>query len=551
MDTPTLSLSMATNPLAYNGMVTSPHYLASQAGLAILQSGGNALESAIAVATTLAVVYPHMCTLGGDAFWLLYSAQDTTVSAINASGRAAHAATQAFYTDRGFTAIPAKGVLAANTVPGLVSGLALAYAKSKELGGRLSRETLCSSAIRYAEEGFPASTSFVKNCELLLHRHADDPKAYPLEKPFAEAFFHDGRAYRIGERMRQPDLAKSLREIAICGFESLYQGDLGEKIVRDIQAQGGLLDAKDFANHKADWVDPIHVPYRDTVAYSTPPNSQGMASLEILNILNNFDIASLSDHNPLYCHLVVEATKEAFCDRDRYLSDPAFVAIPLDALLSSAHGSMQAKRIEQDRAHPFAQPLDPHGDTVWFGVVDSSGNAVSCIQSIYHDFGSGIVPEGTGILLQNRGCYFSLDPSHVNCLQPCKRTFHTLNPSMLLRNGSPYLLYGTMGGEGQPQTQAALVTRIIDFGMTPQEAITAPRWLYGRAFGRPSNTLKIESRFSEDVRKELTNLGHELHVLSAYNDIMGHAGAIRIDKSLGSLLQGGSDPRGDGAALGY
>ena len=266
--------------------------------------------------------------------------------------------------------------------------------------------------------------------------------------------------------------------------------------------------------------------------------------------LENFDVAALGEGTAAYYHLLVEATKEAFADRDRWLTDPAFLDIPLKFLLSPEHGRNQAARISMEKAAQHVQPMDPAGDTIWLGVVDRKGCAVSLIQSIYHDFGSAIVPGDTGIILQNRGSFFSLDPGHVNCLQPGKRTFHTLNPAMLLRDGRPELVYGTMGGEGQPQTQAALVTRMIDFGMTPQEAIDAPRWLYGRTWGADSNDLRLEGRIPDEVVCGLARRGHPVKKVGDYTDVMGHAGAILVNQETG-VLQGGSDPRGDGLACGY
>lgn len=275
-----------------------------------------------------------------------------------------------------------------------------------------------------------------------------------------------------------------------------------------------------------------------------------MASLEILNILNQYEVKKLGEGTADYYHLIIEAIKESFIDRDRYLSDPEFVKIPLDYLLSKQHALEQAARISMTKAASKKKPLDPKGDTVWIGAVDKEGNAVSLIQSIYHDFGSGIVAGNTGVLLQNRGSFFSLDPNHVNHLEPHKRTFHTLNPAMLLKNGKPYLVYGTMGGEGQPQTQAALVTRIVDFGMTPQEAITAPRWLYGRTWGASSNDLKLEGRIPSEVVAELKKRGHPVKVVADFTDTMGHAGAILVNQETG-VLEGGTDVRGDGLAAGF
>ncbi|MDR1311187.1 MAG: gamma-glutamyltransferase, partial [Burkholderiaceae bacterium] len=329
-----------------------------------------------------------------------------------------------------------------------------------------------------------------------------------------------------------------------------YTGDIAKKIVADLQANGGILTENDFASHTADWVKPLTVDYRAYTAYNLPPNTQGMASLAILNILNNLNVKKLGEGTADYYHVIVEATKEAFLDRDKYLSDPAFVKIPLDALLSKAHGRKQAKRIKMNVASRDLKPLDPKGDTIWLGVVDKEGNAVSLIQSIYHDFGSAIVPKGTGVLLQNRGSFFSLDKNHVNRLEPRKRTFHTLNAAMLLKDNKPYLIYGTMGGEGQPQTQAAIATRVVDFGLFPQDAVAAPRWLNGRTWGAASNDLKIEGRVPQTVLDELKRRGHPVVKVDDYTDTMGHAGAIMIDPKTG-VKYGGADPRGDGLAAGY
>lgn len=311
-----------------------------------------------------------------------------------------------------------------------------------------------------------------------------------------------------------------------------------------------MLTLNDFATHRADWVASIHVDYRGYTAYNLPPNTQGMASLEILNILNNFDVKSLGEGSADYYHLMVEATKQAFADRNKYLTDPDFNTIPLDFLLSREHGKEQAAQIDMKHAKVDVKPLDPKGDTVWFGVVDGQGNAVSLIQSIYHDFGSGIVPEGTGVLLQNHGSFFSLDEHNVNHLEPRKRTFHPLNPAMLMKDGKPYLVYGTMGGEGQPQTQAAIVTRIVDFGMSPQDAINGPRWLHGRTWGAASNGLKIENRVDPAVLAALKERGHPVQTVDAYTDTMGHAGAILVEP-VSHVMFGATDPREDGQAAGF
>lgn len=547
-----MTASQIENPLTTNGMVTSPNYLATQAGVDVLRRGGTAVDAAIATAATLAVVYPQMCTLGGDNFWLIYNAKTGELKALNASGRSGEKATIDFYTSKGYQKIPSRGYYAANTVPGVVSGWDEAYKMSvKELGSQYKWADIFKSPIDYALNGMPVSTSL--NYWSKVNVDPSDTEFRDLQRfpEFARIFLKDGdKPYEVGEILKQPDLAKTLKLIADKGADEFYKGSIAKKIVSDLEAHDGLLTLADFKNHHADWVEPIHVNYRDTVAYNFPPNTQGMASLEILNILNNFDVKSLGEGSADYYHVIIEATKQAFADRDKYLTDPEFADIPLDYLLSAQHGKDQAKLIDMQHAADKVEPLDPKGDTVWLGVVDKYGNAVSLIQSIYHDFGSGIVPEGTGVILQNRGSFFSLDKNHVNALMPHKRTFHTLNPAMLLKNGKPLLVYGTMGGEGQPQTQAAVVTRVIDFGMTPQMAINSPRWLYGRTWGKASNDLKMEGRIPDEVLKDLEKRGHPVKKVEDFTDTMGHAGAILINQNSG-VMQGGTDPRGDGLAAGF
>ena len=434
----------------------------------------------------------------------------------------------------------------------MVSGWdkAFKYAK-KNLDSDYKWADLFSTPIDLATNGFPVSSSLAMWSA--IDTDTKDKEFHNLQRfsEFKKVFLKpDGSPYTVGEILKQPDLGKSLALIAKNGADEFYRGSIAQKIVKDMKKNGGILTLNDFKNHTADLVEPISVKYRNYTAYNFPPNTQGFASLEILNILNNFDLKAVGNGTADYYHLIIEATKQAFADRDKYLSDPEFVHIPLDYLLSKEHGAYQAELIDMNKAAAKVEALDPKGDTIWLGTVDRYGNAVSLIQSIYHDFGSGIIPEGTGILLQNRGSFFSLDPNHVNALMPHKRTFHTLNPALLTENGKPYILYGTMGGEGQPQTQAAIITRMVDFNMTPQEAIDAPRWLYGRTWGKASNNLKLENRIPKNVIEELAARGHPVEVVDAYTDTMGHAGAIKIDPKTG-VMQGGTDPRGDSLAAGY
>ena len=533
-----------------NGMVTTPHYLASQAALEVLHKGGNAVEAAVAAASTIAVVYPHMNGIGGDNFWLIYNAKTKEMKALNSSGRAGENATIEFYKNAGFNKIPARGPLAANTVPGAVAGWEAVHKYAAEsIGNKLEWKELLAQSIHYAKEGFPTTASQAYWATVNLEEDMEFRMLQRFDE-FSNIFLKDGESYQEGDMFVQADLGKTLETIATEGPRSFYEGEIAEKIVADLQRLGGILTLNDFKEHTSDWVEPLTVDYRGYQAYNLPPNTQGMASLSILNILNHLNVAKVKEGSEAYYHMLVEAIKLAFIDRDQYLTDPAFADIPLDELLSKARGEELANIVAESLQPKELQPLDAKGDTVWYGIVDKEGNAVSIIQSIYHEFGSGIIPRGTGVLLQNRGSYFSLDAQHINCLAPRKRTFHTLNPAMLLKNGRPALVYGTMGGEGQPQTQAMLVTRIIDYGMSVQAAIEAPRFLYGRTWGATSNTLKLEGRIQKEVQEQLAARGHEIEVLADFTDIMGHAGAIYIDEET-DVKFGGADPRGDGVAIGY
>jgi gamma-glutamyltranspeptidase/glutathione hydrolase len=534
-----------------NGMVTSTHYLASQAGLEVLKQGGNAVEAAIAAASTIAVVNTPMNSIGGDNFWLIYNAKTDELKGLNASGRAGEKATIDFFTSKGYSEIPVRGYLAANTVPGAISGWWEAYNYARTaMGSKLPWDKLLTPAIDYAESGFPVGGVMARTIKSVLRPdpvYADLGRFEGFRRTYLKP---DDTVYQLGEVFKQKDLARTLQIIAQKGTNGFYQGEIAERMVADLQANGGVLTLSDFAKHKANWVDPIAVPYRQHTAYNLPPNTQGLASLTILNILNNYDLRNMGEGSADYYHVLVEATKQAFADRDKWVTDPEFVNIPLKNLLSVKHGADLSKRIDLKQAAGTVHPLDPNGDTIWLGVVDKDGNAVSLIQSIYHGFGSGIVPQGTGVLLQNRGCFFSLDSNHINRIEPGKRTMHTLNPAMLFKEGKPYLIYGTMGGEGQGQTQAAIVTRIVDFNFSVQDAIEAPRFVHGRTSGAPMNDLRIEGRIAKDVVQELIVRGHPLKVVDDYNEIMGHAGGILIDQ-VTKVKYGGADPRGDGTAVGY
>ncbi|MGN8647200.1 gamma-glutamyltransferase [Gracilibacillus sp. HCP3S3_G5_1] len=535
--------------MATKGAVTSPHYLASQAGMKILQKGGNAIHAAISIAATLGVVYPHMNGLGGDNFWLIYNAKNKELKGLNASGRSGKNADITYYRQIGYEEIPKRGYLAANTVPGALSGWLKAYDYAESVMDQtMNWAELLEDAVDYAENGFPITYSQIKMAKGFMREEmeADQRNNNDFSSIFIDPFVQGKQA---GELFYQKDLAKTLQTIAIDKGYSFYRGELADKMTEACQNQLGVLTKEDFATHTADWVEPIAVDYRGYKAYNLPPNTQGIASLSILNILNQFDISAMKE-DASYYHLIVEATKLAFKDRDKWVTDPDYTMPPVDQLLSQEYAQQLADMIQhKEEAGAFATLLDPRGDTVWFGVVDQWGNAVSMIQSIYHEYGAAVVPPQTGILLQNRGSYFSLNQDAINKLEPKKRTFHTLNPAILCKNNRPYLVYGTMGGEGQPQTQAALVTRIVDYQYPVQEAIEAPRWLYGRTWGALSNSLKLENRIPPSVQESLRNKGHEIEIVDSYSDMMGHAGVILINED--NIKLAGSDPRSDGIALGY
>jgi gamma-glutamyltranspeptidase/glutathione hydrolase len=521
-------------------MVCTPHRLASEAGRAALRDGGNALDAAVAAAATIAVVYPHMNGIGGDSFWLVYDATHQRLRGLNAAGRSAAAVDPERYRAAFGTSIAPRGGPAALTVPGTVAGWWSAHVHSRaSLGSPLGWPGLLEHAIAYAREGFDVSEG-QRRVTAQAAPLFSDGVADEIRRSFWPVFHRDRLA---SGRFTQPDLARTLTEIADGGADTFYRGDLAKRIAAGAAALGSPLRAIDFAEHRAEWVEPLRLPYRGGEAACLPPPTQGFAALAILGLLDGFDVGRLDDTD--HVHLVVEATKLAFEDRDRYLADPDVVAVPVDECLDATRLALRRGRISMTRAMPVDGPrID--GDTIAIVTADADGNAVCVIQSLYHEFGAAVVAGDTGVLLQNRGCFFSLDPSHPNRLAPRKRTAHTLIPSMYLVGGRPRFVYGTMGGEGQPQTQAALVTRLVDRGLGPQAAVEAPRWLLGRTWGETTRALRLEARFPAEVVTALRTRGHDVRTVEPWSDLMGHAQVIEIGES----LRGGSDPRADGAALG-
>jgi gamma-glutamyltranspeptidase/glutathione hydrolase len=520
------------------GVVAAPHARAAATGRDILRAGGTALDAAVAAVADLAVVYPHMNGVGGDSFWMIFDGRRGTAVALNAAGRAAAAADLETYRTRFGGRMPTRGGAAALTVPGTVSGWWEVHRYSVEkLGSTLRWSRLLEAAVAHARDGVPLSDGQRRNAVAAAALFADTAPAevrrtlWPVYHP----------AHLETGRLVQPELAASIEAIARDGAEALYGGALGRRIADAAAAAGSPLRLEDLMRHRAVWVEPVRMPYRGGVAVSFPPPTQGFAALAILGILDRFDVAGLPED--AYVHLIVEATKLAFEDRDRFLADPTFVDVPVDRCLDRAYLAQRARAIDPSRARPVTG-AGVKGDTIALVTADDQGHAVCVIQSLYHEYGSGVVAEGTGIILQNRGAFFSLDPAHPNCLAPGKQTAHTLIPSMYLVDGRPRFVYGTMGGEGQPQTQAALVTRLVDRGYGLQAAVEAPRWLFGRTWGDETRALRIEDRAGPSIEEALLARGHDVKSVEPWSDLMGHVQAIERAE----LLIAASDPRADGGA---
>jgi len=528
-------------------MVASPHVLASAAGAAALRAGGNALDAAIAAATTIAVVYPHMNGLGGDNLWLIYDAGAGALKALCGVGRSAQMASIDWYAAHGIReAIPTRGGLAALTVPGAVDAWWQVHQASRAMGSPIGWEDLLADAIAYAREGFSAS----EGQRIPPPREPDlfGESATPELRRALWPRYHPD-ALRRGPLI-QADLARTLEAIRDGGAEVFYRGEIARRLAAALGAAGSPLRERDFAEHRSDWMEPISIAYAGGQAASFPPPTQGISALALLALSERFDLAALGEAD--YVHVLVEAAKLAFADRDQHLTDPDFMRISAGELLDRPRLARIAERISLARALPPSEPaMAAGGDTIAIVAADRRGNAVSLIQSLYFTWGSGLVAADTGVVLQNRGAFFSLDPSKANALAPAKRTMHTLIPSMYLRAGRPRFVYGTMGGEGQPQTQAALVTRRLLRGLGPQAAVEAPRWLYGRTWGVATRALSIEARYGPALARDLEARGHDVQIGQEWDELFGHAQCIWIEPEAGGGFIGGSDPRADGAAIGY
>lgn len=529
---------MLSTPRSFRGMATAPHHLAAQAALRVLREGGNAIEAMIAAAATIAVVYPHMNGIGGDGFWIVAEPGKDPVG-IDACGAAGAAVTAEFYKSRGYDQIPSRGPLAANTVAGTISGWGLAHRIAQRWGGRLPLARLLEDAIHYAKDGAPVTASQT--------RFTAEKQAECMAAPgFAEIFLADGAAPDVGARFRQPALGETLTRIASAGTDDFYRGALARKIAADLARAGSPVTADDLARHEAKEVTPLSLKLGCGTVYNMTPPTQGLASLLILGLFERCGVKEADGFD--YVHALVESTKLAFRVRDRYVTDPAYMTVAPPALLEAAKIDALARDFDNARAAPWPAPPQK-GDTIWMGVIDGKGRAASFIQSVYWEFGSAVVLQDSGIMWQNRGTSFSLDPAAPQALRPGRKPFHTLNPAFARLSDGRAMVYGTMGGDGQPQTQAAIFTRYALFGQAPQQTVTAPRWLLGRTWGTTVTKLRLEARHNPAMVERLTAAGHDLEVLDDFTDLMGHAGMVVRHPS--GLLEGATDPRGDGVVAAY
>ncbi len=533
------------------GMVTAPHHLATSAAASVLRDGGNAIEAMVAAASTIAVVYPHMNSIGGDGFWIISEPGQEPV-AIDACGRAAGLASIDWYREQGVagTVIPGRGSLAANTVAGAISGWQEALIHSTRMGGKLPVSRLLQDAVYYAKNGAPVTQSQVNFTTKFLPELGTQPG-------FAKQFLNDdtyGHQVPLVNTLRTyAALGNTLQALSDKGLDDFYRGDVAASNAAQLEELGSPLRLADFYAHRAQSVKPLSVKVTGATLYNMTPPTQGLASLMILAIFDKLRIR----HNIKaadgfeYLHAIVEATKQAFKVRNRHVADPATMTangVSPEQFLTDVFIDQCVANVDMKRALPWPEKTI-HGDTIWMGTADSSGRMVSYIQSVYWEFGSGVVLSDTGVGWQNRGSSFLLDPSSHIALAPHKKPFHTLNPAHARFDDGRTMVYGNMGGDGQPQSQSAVFSRYAMFGQTLQAAVSAPRWLLGKTWGQESTTLKFENRTDAKALQALRDAGHDVEVLEDYSDTMGHAGAIVRQPD--GLYLGAADPRSDGVVAGF
>jgi gamma-glutamyltranspeptidase/glutathione hydrolase len=535
------------------GAVVAPHYLATAAGLEMLAAGGTAVDAAIATNAVLAVVMPNGCGLGGDAFWLIWDEAARRETALNGSGRAAAAQSGAAMRARGRRAMPLLGP-ATVTVPGAVRSWAAAH----ERHGRLSIETVLAPAIALANGGFPAWDGYRAAVEASHVRFATSSDLPDGGRAWASVHRPHGRPWHPGEIVSQPALGRTLERLASAGLHDLYEGELAKRQVDGLRAAGCEVAPADLREQGATWETPISIDYRGTTVTTHPPNSSGFVALEILGVLARFDPPPANAFGPRGCndvewvHRGIEVSKLAMADRDTHLADPLLADIPVEMLLGEEHIGELAGQI--DEAHAAAAPpaaVPRGGGTIYLAVVDGDGNAVSLIESNYSGFGSGVLDPETGIGYQNRGSFFSLVKGHPNELGPGKRPLHTLMPGMLFRDGRPWVVVGSMGGDAQPQIHAQVVSALVDGGVDVATAVGAPRWFVEPAehFAPPID-VRLEPRFEPSIADGLRSLGHPVELVDPFDGLLGHCHAIELidggPASADGSLAAATDPRSAG-----
>jgi gamma-glutamyltranspeptidase len=521
------------------GAVAANHPLAAQAGLLALRAGGNAVDAAVATALALAVVEPMMSGLGGDGFYHVFDAKTGRATVFNGTGPAPQAATPERYAG----GIPRTGPLSVS-LPGLVAGLGMMHRQF----GRLPWRDLFAEAIHYARDGFAATPHY-------RHFAADHTNTLRADPRSAAVFLTDGKAPAVGTAIVQPDLARTLEEIADEGPECFYRGRLARLLAAACGECGTLVAEADLADFEAETQQPIAIDYRGFTVLEAPPNSTGFVLLQELKIAENFDLKAMGLSSADLVHVMVEAKKLAFADRERWGADPRSLDAPLAEILSDEYAARLAARIDMHQAAPTHGIADAAGDTTYFCTVDGEGNAVSGIQSINSGWGSGVTAGDTGILLNNRMAYWHLDPGHPNYLRPGRRVRHTMNPPLVLKDGKLWGVFGTPGADNQVQINFQIATAMLDFGFDPQQAAEMPRWtsnVPGQYANYPHDgpdVLTMERRFPEEVRRELGRRGHPVNTVG---DLEGPCSVevIRRDPATG-MLSGGSDPRRDGWALAW
>lgn len=530
--------------IAQHGMAATSHPLATQVALDILKQGGNAIDAAIAANAALALMEPTGCGLGGDLFAIVWDTATEKLHGLNSSGRSPYSLTLDYFRKRGLEKIPGRGPLSVS-VPGAVSG----WFELHEKFGKLPIKAILAPAIRYAQEGFPVT-------QMIAVQWQSDAKILHKWPGFKETFMPNGRAPRTGDIFKNPGLANTLEKIVKGGRDAFYKGDIARTIDAYMKRNGGFLSYRDLAEHTSTWVEPVSVNYRGYDVWELPPNSQGIAALQILNILEGFDIKGMGFGSKEHIHHFLEAKKLAFEDRAKFYADPDFNKIPVKELISKEYAAKRRQLMDSHRAarrYDAGDPILDGGDTIYLTTADGAGNMVSLIQSNFSGMGSGMTPDGLGFVIQTRGELFNLEEGHFNSYEPHKRPFHTIIPAFITKDGKPFMSFGVMGGGLQPQMHAQIVMNIIDFGMNLQEAGDAPRISHsgssqptgGKMAG--SGTVRLESGFSREVVRDLVRMGHQNRVGSGG---MGGYQAIKYDV-LNKSFFGASESRKDGHAAGF